>query len=423
MFSPLMIAGYRPRIVDDELKARLGASGAVVIEGPKACGKTATARQIVASEVLLDVDANARRAVAVDPSLILDGAVPRLVDEWQIEPVIWNHIRRAVDDRAAPGQFILTGSAVPADDITRHTGAGRISRLRMRPMSLFESGRGTGEVSLAHLLVGEAPRSSDPGLGVAELAREVAVGGWPGSRHLAPDAALRAVRDYLEEIRRTDVERVDGTRRDPDKVGRLLRSLARNVATTATVTTLAGDAAGADGSLKRDTVSDYLATLDRLMIVEDQPAWAPHLRSRYILRGAAKRHFVDPSLAVAALRATPGGLLSDLELLGLLFESLVVRDLRVYAQASDAQVLHYRDSSGLEVDAIVRCADGRWAAFEVKLGAGQVDDGAASLNRFAGQIDTGRCGSPGTLGVITGGGYGYVRGDGVAVIPIGALRP
>jgi predicted AAA+ superfamily ATPase len=293
----------------------------------------------------------------------------------------------------------------------------------MRPMSLFESGRGTGEVSLAQLLAGEAPRSIDPGLGLADLAREVAVGGWPGSRELAPDAALRAVRDYLEEIRRTDIDRVDGTRRDPDKVGRLLRSLARNVATTATVTTLAGDAAGTDGSLKRDTVSDYLSALGRLMIVEEQPAWAPHLRSRCILRGAAKRHFVDPSLAVAALRATPEDLLRDLELLGLLFESLVVRDLRVYAQAPDAQVLHYRDSSGLEVDAIVRCADGRWAAFEVKLGAGQVDDGAASLNRFARQIDTERCGSAGTLGVITGGGYGYVRGDGVAVIPIGALRP
>lgn len=423
IICPPMLERYQPRIVDSELLARLGASGAVVIEGPRACGKTATARQVAASEVLLDVDAEARRAVAVEPSLILEGSVPRLIDEWQIEPAIWNHVRRAVDDRASPGQFILTGSASPADDITRHTGAGRISRLRMRPMSLFESGGSTGEISLAELLAGETPRSGDPGLGLAQLAGELAVGGWPGSRDLRLDAALRAVRDYLEEIRRTDIGRVDGTRRDPDRVGRLLRSLARNVATPAAIATLAGDTAGANGPLKRDTVSDYLTVLDRLMIVEDQPAWAPHLRSKYVLRGAAKRHFVDPSLAVAALRATPDHLLRDLALFGLLFESLVVRDLRIYAQAADAQVLHYRDSNGLEVDAIVQAADGRWAAFEVKLGAGQADEGAASLSRFVRQVDTERCGRPAALGVITGGGYGYLREDGVAIVPIGALRP
>jgi hypothetical protein len=414
---------YRPRIIDAELVARLSATGAVVIEGPKACGKTATARQVAASEVLLDVDANARQAIAVDPALVLDGETPRLIDEWQLEPEIWNHIRRAIDDRGQPGQFILTGSAVPADDITRHTGAGRITRLRMRPMTLFETSRSNGNISLAQLLAGEPARSADPGLTVADLAEEIAIGGWPGFRDLTLDQSLRAVRDYLDEIRRVDVRRVDGTRRDPSKVGQLLRSLARNVATYAAATTLANDTGGADGPLKDDTVRAYLDALERLMIVEDQPAWAPHLRSKYVLRSAAKRHFVDPSLAVAALRATPDRLLRDLNLFGFLFESLVIRDLRVYAQASDAHVLQYRDSNNLEVDAIVETADGGWAAFEIKLGPGQVDEGAASLSKFAKQIDTDKCGKAAALGVIVGTGYGYVRDDGIAVIPIGALRP
>jgi len=359
----------------------------------------------------------------VDPALVIDGETPRLIDEWQLEPEIWNHIRRTVDDRRQPGQFILTGSAVPADDITRHTGAGRITRLRMRPMTLFETGRSNGNISLAQLLAGEPARSADPGLTVADLAEEIAIGGWPGFRSLTLDQSLRAVRDYLDEIRRVDVRRVDGTRRDPSKVGQLLRSLARNVATYAAATTLANDTGGADGPLKDDTVRAYLDALERLMIVEDQPAWAPHLRSKYVLRSAAKRHFVDPSLAVAALRATPDRLLRDLNLFGFLFESLVIRDLRVYAQASDAHVLQYRDSNNLEVDAIVETADGGWAAFEIKLGPGQVDEGAASLSKFAKQIDTDTCGKPAALGVIVGTGYGYVRDDGIAVIPIGALRP
>jgi predicted AAA+ superfamily ATPase len=231
------------------------------------------------------------------------------------------------------------------------------------------------------------------------------------------------VRDYLDEIARVDIGRVDSTQRDPSRVSRLLSSLGRNVATAVAATTLARDAGGADGPLKDDTVRGYLGALERLMVVEDQLAWTPHLRSRHRLRTAPKRHFVDPSLAVAALRATPDRLLSDLNLLGFLFESLVVRDLRVYAQAVDAQVLHYRDSGGLEVDAIVETGDGRWMAFEVKLGHGQIDDAVASLNRFAARVDTARCGSPAVLGVIVATGYGYLREDGVAVVPIGALGP
>ncbi len=414
---------YHQRVVDSELTDRLSSTGAVVIEGPKACGKTTTARQVAASEVLLDVDANARQAIAVEPTLVLGGATPRLIDEWQLEPTIWNHIRRAVDDRREPGQFILTGSAVPADDITRHTGAARLTRLRMRPMSLYETGHSTGSVSLQGLLTGEVPRSPDPGLTVTDLTRRIAVGGWPSHLDLPVDQALRAARDYLEEIRRVDVGRVEGKHRDPEKVGRLLRSLARNVATQAAITTLAANAGGADGALDDETAKDYLTALERLMIVEDQPAWAPHLRSKSTLRRTPKRHFVDPSLAVAALRATPDRLLKDLNLLEFLFESLVIRDLRIHAQAADATVLHYRDNTGLEVDAIVETADGRWAAFEVKLGPGLVEEGAASLLRFADRVDTTKIGTPKVLAVIVGAGYGYLREDGVAVIPVGALGP
>lgn len=414
---------YRKRVVDGELAARLSSVGAVLIEGPKACGKTATARQVAASEVLLDVDTNARRAVALDPGLVLDGPVPRLIDEWQVEPDIWNHIRRAVDDRKASGQFILTGSAVPADQITRHTGAGRIARLRMRPMSLFETGHSTGTVSLAELLAGGPARSANPGLTVTDLVQRLAVGGWPGLLGLGVEESLQAVRDYLEEIRRVDIGRVDATRREPEKVGRLLRSLARNVSSYAAATTLAADAGGSDNALDDDTAREYLDALHRLMVLEDQPAWAPHLRSRSLLRSTPKRHFVDPSLAVAALRATPDRLLADLNLTGFLFESLVIRDLRVYAQSWDARLLQYRDNTGLEVDAVVEAADGRWGAFEIKLGIGQIDEAAATLRRFANRVDTDRSGLPAVLGVIVASSYGYVRDDGIAVIPIGSLRP
>ncbi len=372
---------------------------------------------------MFDVDANARQAVAVDPTLVLDGPSPRLIDEWQIEPAIWNHIRRAVDDRSEPGQFILTGSAVPPDDITRHTGAGRIARLRMRPMSLFETSRSAGTISLSELLDGGMSPGADPGLTVADLAEEVAIGGWPGLRGRSVPDVLLAVRDYLDEIARVDIGRVNGTHRDPGRVRRLLASLARNDATHASATTIARDTGGADGALKDDTVREYIGVLERLMVVENQPAWAPHLRSKHRLRTAPKRHFVDPSLAVAALGATPDRLLGDLNLLGFLFESLVVRDLRIYAQAASAQVSQYRDSGGLEVDAIVEAGDGRWMAFEVKLGHAQIDDAAANLTRFAARIDTTNSGAPALLGVIVATGYGYRRKDGVAVIPIGALGP
>jgi predicted AAA+ superfamily ATPase len=413
--------GYTPRVVDDELERRLAAAGAVVIEGPKACGKTETARRRAASAVLLGVDQRALAAARVDPALVLDGPTPRLLDEWQTEPAIWNHVRRAVDDRRASGQFILTGSAVPADDIDRHTGAGRFSFLRMRPMSLAEAGHSTGQVSLAALFAGEPVRAGDAGLTVPRLAELAVIGGWPAQQHNSHSVAAQAAADYLHQIATVDVGRVAGHRRDPIKVQALMRSLGRNVATEVSITTLAADAGGPDADLSRVTVSEYLAALDRLMVIEDQPAWAPHLRSTRQLRSSPKRHFVDPSLAAAAVGAGPHRLLQDLNYFGFVFESLVVRDLRVLSQPLGGRVLHYRDNKGLEVDAIVELADGRWAAFEVKLGGRAIDEGAASLRRFRDIVDIERRGEPAVLGVITATGYGYRRDDGVAVIPIGTL--
>ncbi len=421
---------YWPRVADRELRQRLTRSGAVLIEGPRACGKTATARQVVASRVMLDADASARRAAAVDPGFLLRGEAPRLIDEWQVVPEVWNHVRHAVDDRAGRGHFILTGSAVPPDDITRHTGAGRIGRLRLRPMSLLELKRSTGAVALSKLLAGNPISPSAAELTVADLAALVCAGGWPGHLGSAPgesplslEDAMAENRDYVGEVCRVDVRRVDGRDKDPARVGRFLQSLARNVSTNASVATLVRDSGGSDPPLVNHTAGSYMNALTRLMVVEDQPPWAPHLRSRSRLRVTPKRHFVDPSLAVAALSATPEHLLHDFEWFGFLFESMVVRDLRVYAQAAEARVFHYRDNTGLEVDAVVDAGPGRWAAFEIKLGTGRIDDGARTLLKFADRVDTERCGEPATLGVIVGSGYAYTRPDGVGVIPVGALGP
>lgn len=415
---------YVPRVVDQELERRLASSKLVVIEGPKACGKTVTASRAAASSVRLDIDDAARTAALVDPRLILEGATPRLIDEWQVAPGIWNHARHFADDRGISGQFILTGSSVPDDDPNRHSGAGRFSFLRMRPMSLFEAGHSTGAVSLAAMLAGDEPRSAEPGLTLDALADVMTIGGWPGQLGATVAQGARAARDYITQMRQVDVSRVAGGFRDPSKMGRLIRALARNVATEVTVSTLATDAGGPEGPLARNTVAEYLDVLERLMIIEDQPAWAPHMRSKSPLRHAPKRHFVDPSLAVAALSAGPRRLLNDLNLFGLLFESLVVRDLRILSQPIDGEVLHFRDKTGLEVDAIVQLDDGRWAAFEVKLGGQQlIDEGAASLRRFAAAVDTDRCGGPAALAVICASGYGLMRRDGVGIIPVGALAP
>lgn len=422
--SKTVAPGYRARTVDAELAALLTATGAVLVEGPRASGKTETARHVARSEVNLDTDAAARAVGLLDPGLILAGDRPRLIDEWQVVPEVWNHVRRQVDAAGGQaGQFILTGSAVPADDISRHSGAGRISRLRMRPMSLAETGYSTGDLSLARLFEGEEPRAPDPGLSIGDIAERVSVGGWPGLQDRTVDQALAALRGYLRDTARVDLPRLDGTNRDPARVERVMRSLARYTASRVSARGIASDVGGSDGPIKHETVLDYMAALARVFVVEDLPAWAPALRSRSRLRGMVVRHFVDPSLAVAALGTRPERLLREVDTLGLLFESLVIRDLRVYAQAMDAEVLHYHDNSNLEADAIVERRDGRWAAFEVKLGGRAIDEGAATLLRVAAKVDHERHGAPAVLGVITGGGYGYRRPDGVAVIPIGALAP
>lgn len=413
---------YLPRVVDGELTEKLASSGAVLIEGPRACGKTATALQVAASTVRLDTDPAARLAAEIDPALVLNQGAPQLIDEWQVVPGIWNNVRQVVDERQLPGQFILTGSAVPADDINRHSGAGRFGVLRMRPMSLFESGHSTGQVSLDALLAGFPPASSDPGLTVTDLAERITIGGWPAQQGASVRAAMSAARDYLEQVRQVDLGRLDGPKRDPRKVEAVLRSLARNTATEVANSVLAADAGGSEG-LHRGTVSDYLDALERVMVIEDQPAWAPRIRSRARLRRAPKRHFTDPSLAAAALGAGPERLLADLNAMGFLFESLVVRDLRVLSQPLGGEVLHYRDGDGHEVDAIVQLVDGRWAGLEVKLGVSQSDLAAASLIKFASLVDTDVCGPPAALIVITGTGYAYRRPDGVSVVPIGALGP
>lgn len=415
---------YRPRIADVELSRRLTSIGAVLIEGPRACGKTATARLAAASEVLLDVDDEARRAAALDPQLVLAGDAPRLIDEWQIEPRLWNHVRRAVDDRGLPGQFILTGSSVPADDITRHTGAGRIGRLRMRPMALAESDDSTAEISLTALLDGSPARAGDPGLDLRQVARLACRGGWPALVAADPSEAGTALRDYLDDVCRVDASRVDGVERDPIRLRRLISALARGVATPVTLKTLRVDAGGGDGALDEKTVRSYLGVLERLMVVENQPVWAPHLRSRSRLRATPSRHLVDPSLAAAALAAGPEALLRDLNWFGLLFESLVVRDLRVYGQPRDAEVYVYGDNT-LEVDAIVvERGTGRWGAFEIKLGGRDlIEQAAGSLLRFRARVDPAKVGDPACLGVIVATGYGVRRPDGVDVIPIGALGP
>lgn len=414
---------YTPRIVDAELRQLLASAGAVVIEGPKACGKTMTATQQAASRVLLDIDPAARLALEVEPGLVLEGARPRLLDEWQVAPELWNQVRRAVDAADHPGQFLLTGSAVPAEDASRHTGAGRFAFLRMRPMCLVETGASSGAVSLRDLFDGAAPSVVDPGLSLRDLSGLIGRGGWPAQQERSLQAACRAARDYLEQVRQVDISRVGERRLDPVRVGDLLRALGRHCATEAKLSTLAADTGGSDGSLDERTLSGYLQALERLMVIEDQPAWAPHLRSRARLRKAPKRHFVDPSLALAAMGAAPERLLQDLEWFGQVFESLVIRDLRVYSQGLEAEVFHYRDDYGLEVDAIVQLRDGRWGAIEIKLGEGQVEQAATNLKRFAEQIDSQRSGAPSFLAVICSKGYGYRRSDGVLVVPIGALGP
>lgn len=397
-------------------------AGAVVIDGPKAVGKTETAKQVANSYSYLDNDQGQRQLALADPSLVLDGDTPRLIDEWQIVPAVWNTVRRAVDERQQPGQFVLTGSATPADDVTRHTGAGRFTRVRMHPLSLVETGHSTGHVSLRALLNGDAPRGSGSGADLAMLVERIISGGWPASQSMPLAQAAQYARSYLDQIARLEIVGLVEVRHDPIKVAALLRSLARTTASETSIATLARDTVGEAGSLHRDTVSRYLDALQRAHLIEVQEAWNLALRTRTSLRGTPKRHLADTSLITAALRvSSPAMLMNDPETLGLVFESLVMQQLRTFADLIDADVRHFRDSSGLEVDAIVEHSDGRWGAFEVKLGAGMIEQASSTLQRFAKQVDTGRRQPPTVLAVIVPTGPSYRRSDGVSVVALTSL--
>ena len=425
MADRLTPSGYMPRVADHEVKSALRASPAVVVEGPRACGKTWTGQNHARSEVPFDAVFENRLAAQVSPMDVLEGPVPRLLDEWQLAPDVWDAMRRVCDDRGQKGQFILTGSADPPDDATRHTGTGRIIRVRMRPMSLFESGESSGEVSLRGLLASQRSSVPPSALGLPDIVDLACRGGWPGLLGDSPAVAQRQLRSYLDEISRTDISRVDGTARDPVGVRRLLASLGRNTSTEATLKTLGQDVAGGGETLHPQTVKSYLDALARLFLVEELAVWRPHLRSRAQLRRTPKRYFTDPALAVAALRANADQLMGELSYFGLLFKSMVLRDLRVYAQANDWELSYYRDSSGLEIDVILTSMDDReWAAAEVKLGGTElIQEGVASLRRLRDRVDSAQMGEPRKLMVITAGGRGFEYPEGISVVPITALGP
>lgn len=416
---------YLPRICDRLLKKKMRSSGAVLVTGCKWCGKTMTALQSAKSVLYMqDPDKTSSLLALADtkPSLLLKGENPRLIDEWQMAPVLWDAVRFEVDRRNAVGQFILTGSAVPSDNVTAHTGTGRISRLLMRPMSLFESKESNGEVSLKALFDGEQEILSTSNLSIEQIAYAVCRGGWPASVGLPPEDAIQMSVDYVEAIIHQDVSRVDGVEKNPARVSLLLRSLARNVATMATNTTILKDIEANDMSITAPTLDVYVNALKRIFVIEDQPAWSPALRSKSTIRTSSKRHFVDPSIATAILRTKPDALLHDFESFGFLFESLCTRDMRIYAQVNDGDIFHYRDKTELEADMIVSLRDGRWAAVEVKLGNKQVEEAAQNLKKLAAKINTEKMGTPSFLMVLTGGEFAYRREDGVFVVPIGCLK-
>lgn len=416
---------YLPRLCDQELQIALQSSGAVLVEGAKWCGKTRTASMAAKSILYMqDPDNSASYQAMADtkPSLLLKGEAPRLIDEWQMAPVLWDAVRFEVDKRSDVGQFILTGSAVPADNVTAHTGTGRISRMMMRPMSLFESNESNGSVSLGSLFAGNLDIESMSELSIEKIAFALCRGGWPASVLKNEASALRMSRDYVEAVINHDVSRVDDVEKNPERVRLLLRSLARNIATMASIETIKSDIEATDISISDKTISSYLNALRRIFVVEDLPAWLPSMRSKSAIRTSAKRHFVDPSIATAVLRTNPDGLLNDFNTFGFLFESLCTRDIRIYAQAIDGDVFHYRDKSGLESDLIVRLRDGRWAAIEVKLGNKQIEEAAKNLLTLKAKIDEDKMGQASFLMVITGGQYAYCRNDGVLVVPIGCLK-
>jgi hypothetical protein len=356
------------------------------------------------------------------PSLLLRGDAPRLIDEWQMAPVLWDAVRAEVDRRRIPGQFILTGSAVPKDNAVAHSGTGRIARVKMHTMSLFESGESSGAVSLQALFDGTQEEGAMSSLSVEDISYVICRGGWPAALAFPKDDALDVARNYVDAIVEEDVSRLDGMERNPQRVFNLLRSLSRNICTMATNATIIQDIATSEASMSAPTFDSYMNALRRIFLVEDTPAWSPAMRSKSALRTAAKRNFVDPSIAAAVLRTGPEKLLADFNTFGFLFESLCHRDMRIYAQANDGDLYHYRDRNNLEADMIVALRDGRWAAIEVKLGSKQIEEAAANLIKLSEKVDTDKLGQPSFLMVLTGGQYAYKRADGVWVVPIGCLR-
>ena len=425
----LLIKKYRKRIADDILVRKLEGKGAVLIEGPKWCGKTTTAEQFAASILYMDDPEKKEQNIAMselNPKRLLNGATPRLIDEWQLAPKLWDSIRFEVDHRSELGQFILTGSAVPADtnEIT-HSGTGRFTWLIMRPMSLFESGDSTGDVSLKQLFEENSEVDGESKLSIERLAFLVCRGGWPQSIDMRDEIALDQAVDYYDAVIHSDINRADGVQKNPERVRRLMRSYARNQGGQVPNTVLANDITASDEtSISEETVASYVNALQKIFVIEDMPAWNPNLRSKTAIRSADTRYFIDPSIAVVALGVGPNDLLNDLKTFGFLFETLCVRDLRVFADSLGGNVYHYRDKTGQECDAVVHLRNGKYGLIEIKLGGDKlIEEGVKSLKALADKIDTDKMNAPTFLMVLTGtGDYAYRRQDGVCVVPIGCLK-
>lgn len=422
--------GYRNRIADEVLQKKLEAKGAVLIEGPKGCGKTTTAEMRASSIIYINDPKRIKQNLAlaeIDPEALLEGDNPRLIDEWQLAPKLWDAVRFSVDHRRNFGLYILTGSAVPADTSEiHHTGTGRFSWMKMRPMSLFESGESTGEVSLSALF--DNPQCAVRGkssLSLNEIAFLICRGGWPPAIDVSESIALRQSADYVDAVIEEDVSRVDGVKKNPSLVRCLMKSLARNQGSQVTIETLIDDiSVNETMESSRNTISSYIAALKKIFVIEDMEAWNPNLRSKTAIRTSDTRYFIDPSIATASLRLGPGDLVADLETMGFMFETLAARDLRVYADALDADVYHYRDKTGLECDAVIHCRNGKYGLIEVKLGGEEnIEKGAVSLKVLRERIDCDRMNAPSFLMVLTAvGNMAYRRPDGVLVVPVGTLK-
>ena len=420
---------YIPRIADDLLKKKLSAKGAVLVEGAKWCGKTTTAlRQAQSILYMQDPDQVKQNLeiAQIEPSRLLKGKTPRLIDEWQMAANLWDAVRFEVDKRNEKGQFILTGSAVPPDlREIRHTGTGRIARLKMRPMSLYESGESDGSVSLALLFEGKDDIEGESSASLEDLAFYICRGGWPGAIGLGKDVALEQAFDYFDAVVSADISRVDSVARDEQRTRKLMVSYARAIGSQASMSSIRKDMLSDEGeSFSEDTLSSYISALRKIFVIEDSQAWNPNLRSKTAIRTSVTRYFTDPSIGTAALGAGPEDLLQDLKTMGLLFENLCVRDLRIYGEALNGTVYHYRDKNGLECDAVVHLRNGSYGLIEVKLGGDDlVEEGAETLKKFSSKLDTEKMKTPAFKMVLTGTGkYAYKRKDGILVVPITCLK-